>query len=400
MANILFLHPNFPGQFKHISHFFASKSNDVIFLCQTHYGRTVKGVKRLCLKGKSGGDFLKNLNLNAPQRALRLAEQYKSAFEELKRQSWAPDIIISHSGWGCGSYAKLFWPHSLTISYLEWWFNPISSVYTYDPKNTELSLTPESVQKHWLRNSLISLELISADKIVSPTIWQKSQLPEILQTKCQVIFDGIDTNKYNMKISQNQPSHPLKKFLTYGTRGMEPMRGFSQFIRCIPKLKDLQIEIQIAGEDEMNYGGVKPKEGSWKQWAISYLKSRRLDHKVKWIGRLSEKSYINWLQNSSCHVYLTHPYVASWSFVEALHCCRNIVASNVPPVREFCNQQVDGLILTDHRDVNLLAEAIKMALNSNKKTTEITRMGLKRLSSINCLNAWSSVAGLDLATSD
>ena len=396
--NILFLHPNFPGQFKHIAKHLANKGHEVVFMCQTHYGRTIKNIKLLTLKGKCGEEALNALKLKSMNRCFKLADQYHAGFIELDKTNWKPDIIISHSGWGCGAYAKQHWPDSYKISYLEWWFNPKSTVYTYNEGNALLGLNKNAATQHWLRNALISLELVSADTIVSPTKWQKDQLPNSLRDKCNVIFDGIDQKKFFNIPKKSISSIKCNPIVTYGTRGMEPMRCFPEFIQCLPALvrKIPGITIQIAGNDEINYGGKKPPEGSWKIWAKKYLQENSCAANVKWIGRLDEKNYISWLQNSDCHVYLTHPYVASWSLVEAIFCCDKIVASDVDPVKEFnLNSKVE---LVDHRNQENIVNGILRQLNSecgNKSTGERN----KRLDSLTidtCMSAWEGALRLDV----
>ena len=233
---ILFLHPNFPAQFKNIVGHFTEKNHEIIFMCQTNYHKPNKNIKVLVLTGDLGEEKLNSLKLDAIQRSFKLADQYRSGFQELVRRNWIPDIIISHSGWGCGAYAKECWPESIMISYLEWWFNPNSATYTYNRNNSNLGLTQETGTKHWLRNAIISLEITTADTIISPTKWQKDQLPLSAKARCKVIFDGIDQKKFNnikdTKICE-QKSHQI---LTYGTRGMEPMRCFPEFITCLPRI--------------------------------------------------------------------------------------------------------------------------------------------------------------------
>lgn len=395
---ILFLHPNFPGQFKHIVKHFANSGHEVTFLCQTHYNRRIKNINLYTLKGKLGKEELDSLGLKAKDRSLKLAEQYLEAFKELSRNKWYPDIIISHSAWGCGVFAKQCWPKAHMISYVEWWFDINSSVYTYDAKNQYLGLSQGgAAMGHWPRNALIALELISANKLVSPTNWQKKQLPRLLQDNCTVIFDGIDNQKFftlNHELSPNKEDYKI----TYGTRGMEPMRAFPQFIHSIPLLtREMpEITIEIAGNDEINYGGNAPKEGSWKKWAQQYLQKNNCQENVNWVGRLPEKEYINWLQNSDCHVYLTHPYVASWSLVEAIFSCRKIVASDVEPVREFYH--ADRMLLVDHRNTDSIANGILQQLR--RKNEETTPLEADSLKIDTCLSGWDAVARCDVSTID
>lgn len=393
---ILFLHTNFPGQFKYVSAHFADIGHDVKFICQTNYGKSIKGVDCLLVKtntktGKEGENAERKKSSQALTR-----EIYRGAFLSLSKKGWIPDIVISHSGWGCGFYVKEIWPNTKLISYLEWWFNPKSDVYSYDPSNKYLGINFNSIKKHWARNADISLELASSDTVVSPTAWQKNQLPQIFKENCQVISDGIDLKLFE-KIIGEQGSVPK---LTYGTRGMEPMRGFSQFIKCLPEvIRNLpNLEVEIAGIDEINYGGKKfNKETSWKQWAIKFLDNHNISSNIKWLGQLKYEDYLKWLKSSWCHVYLTHPFVPSWSLAEAICCECNIVCSNILATREYLIKQ-DDLIMVDHRDYNDVSEKIISSLADAKQRPTIRRACIDRLSKDSTCHAWAVVAGLDLTT--
>ena len=398
---ILILHPNFPGQFKNVCQHFAAMGHEVVFLCQTHYNRTIKGVNRIRLKGSLGNESLDELSLKAPDRAFKMGEQYLEAFQQLKEKSWNPDVVISHSGWGCGTFTRYVWHKTKIISYLEWWFNSTSEIYSYDDQNQFLGLTPESSKKHWQRNSLIAQELSHADHIVSPTKWQRSQLPEVFQKQCQVIYDGINLDKFtfsNKRVSK--AFSRLGQYISYGTRGMEPMRGFPQFIQSIPLILQSkpQLKVVIAGEDEVHYGGNKPsQEGTWKKWAIKFLEKSNCISNVIWTGRLDEDKYIEWLQNSDCHVYLTHPYVLSWSFIEAFLCCDKVIASDVRPVQEFIGNDYPGLV--DHRKPASIAKGVIRLLESPTTTSEAkSQIKFEKLGVNSCMEAWTVVAGLKVAT--
>ena len=151
-------------------------------------------------------------------------------------------------------------------------------------------------------------------------------------------YDGVDIDYFQDRATMPNQT-PL---VTYGTRGMEPMRCFKEFIKCLPHLMktDLDVEVEIAGEDKICYGGHQPgKKDTWGEWAKRYIADAGLSNRVRFLGRLSYASYREWLQRSWCHVYLTHPFVCSWSLLESMACDIRIVASNSPPVTEFCRQQ-------------------------------------------------------------
>lgn len=393
---ILFLHPNFPAQFKNVVNHFA-RNHEIIFICQTNYCRPDKSIKVLVLTGKLGEEKLNSLKLDTIQRAFKLADQYRNSFNELIRRNWIPDIIISHSGWGCGAYAKECWPESNMISYLEWWFDPNSTTYTYNPNNSDLGLTKETGTRHWLRNAILSLEITAADTIISPTKWQKNQLPASVKSKCQVIYDGIDQKIYNNIETGSDYEQNNHQILTYGTRGMEPMRCFPEFITCLPRIieKNPKVLVQIAGTDEINYGGVRPASGSWKKWALEYLNKHECQDNIVWLGRLDEKKYVSWLKQSSCHVYLTHPFVTSWSLIEAIHCCKKIVASDVEAVREFYTR--DRMKLVDHRNHDLLVKTIISQLKNNTNSGhEQLNPGMDRLGIATCMREWEEACGLQV----
>ena len=390
MMKILFLHTNFPGQFKHICGYFGALGHDIRFLCHTHYGRKVKNVNKYTIK-IAKDTVSKNLTDIKESSQPSTSSQYREAFLSFKSEGWIPDLVISHSGWGCGLHVKEIWPKTRLIGYLEWWFNPESELYTYDHKNKDLGISPNLVSKHWLRNSQIALELATADQIIAPTHWQKSQLPVGLQKNCDVIFDGIDFSYFNSDGNLSQ-----KPVLTYGTRGMEPMRGFRQFIESLPKvLKKLPwLSIEIAGEDEINYAGFKPKGfDSWKTWAIAFLNANNLANRVTWKGRLGLKEYAEWLKSSWCHVYLTHPFVTSWSLVEAMSCNCLIICSENQSTKEFMLNK-DDLIFVDHRNPDAISEIIITSLIDKEKQPKQQRSCIRRFDRGTSCYLWAKASGI------
>ena len=390
--NVLFLHPNFPAQFKHLARDIAQQGHQVKFLCQSHFGRTVDGVEKLVLKNSAGKEVVDKGNFTIFERSQKLADQYCMIFEGLKKEGYSPDIVICHSGWGCGLYIKEVWPDTRHISYSEWWFDPQSDFFHYDPDNLELNINSNTIKKSWIRNQSWALEHANADFIVTPTDWQKEQLPKLFRDNCQIIFDGVDTNIFNP--SKRIQSSELKK-ITYGTRGMDPMRCFPQFIMELPELLENypEIVVEIAGNDEAAYGSGKPKNGkysSWGSWAKRYLKAKNIDHRVKWVGYLNPIAYINWLQSSDCHIYLTHPFVASWSLVEAFCCGLPIITSDIKATHEICRD--DPLtVYADHRERGFLKKAlisIANQLSSNPEGGEMRSRAVFRFSRDLSLEQW------------
>jgi glycosyltransferase involved in cell wall biosynthesis len=237
-----------------------------------------------------------------------------------------------------------------------------------------------------------------ADAIVSPTHWQKNQLPELLRNACEVIFDGIDLKTFNFDDSVAI----RENVITYGTRGMDPMRAFPQFISALPNVlkNNSAIKVEIAGIDEANYGSSYEKS-SWKQWAVDLLASHQLSSRVKWVGRLGPGSYEKWLQSSSTHIYLSHPFVTSWSLVEAYCCYTPLVVSDIDLTKEICSSE--GVTYADHRKVKNLSEKIITHIDTISRSSlprasylrDVDRFGV-----LKSLEGWSRVSGVELATTN
>lgn len=287
------------------------------------------------MKGALGAEALGKQAPTQLDKTRLVGEQYRQAMAQLELQDWRADVVVSHSGWGCGLHVKELWPQCRHVSYLEWWFAPQSALLHHDSQNPFLGLGPSSAPGLWLRNQALALELVSADAVVAPTEWQRRQLPLSLRDRCLVIYDGIDLQRFKPEPRHRSPI-PL---LTYGTRGMEPMRSFPELVNELPSVLKLwpELQVEIAGADGIHYAGKSPQEGSWKSWAEGQLAPYLASGRVRWRGHLEGEAYVRWLQSSWLHVYLTQPFVASWSLLEALACGCPLVASDVEPVREFCN---------------------------------------------------------------
>lgn len=197
-------------------------------------------------------------------------------------------------------------------------------------------------------------ELSYCHALVAPTFWQRAQLPTYFKKDCKVIHDGVDLDLFAP--SRNDV---VEGRITYGTRGMEVTRGFPEFIEELPSLLSRfpSVTVQIAGEDEIHYGGPTPPQGSWGEWAYDIIGQYVLEGRVSFLGRLSLDKYSKWLRTSWLHIYLTQPYVASWSLVEAMASGCSIIASDVEAVREFLSP-AEG-ILEDHRKPGWLVKAVE-----------------------------------------
>ncbi len=343
----LFSHRNFPAQFRHIiTELGCDPENEIVFLCNTQTPIEIKGVKKVLYK----------LKRKVPQNAHRYLKQYEEAIIHgqgaaesaiaLKNSGFIPDIIYAH-GWGNSMFFKDIFPDVPLINYCEWYYNSSGADIGFD------RIMPDYDKKALTRcnNSQFLQDLISCDLGICPTKWQKSQFPKELQSKINVIHDGIDTDYFipnpdaEFKIPDKDIILSCKdEVLTYATRGMESYRGFPQFMERAEKLlqKRKNLHVVIAGEDRVCYGP-KLRNITFKELM---LKNLNLDlSKLHFTGGLPYKEYRKLLQISSVHCYLTYPFVLSWSMLEAMAAGCLIVASKTQPVEEVIKDKQNGYLV-------------------------------------------------------
>jgi glycosyltransferase involved in cell wall biosynthesis len=75
---------------------------------------------------------------------------------------------------------------------------------------------------------------------------------------------------------------------------------------------------------------------------------------------------VNALQVSSAHVYLTYPFVLSWSMLDAMAAGCAVVASSTAPVKEVIRDGENGL-LVDFFDAKAIAGKVESVLGELKR---------------------------------
>lgn len=370
--NILFIHRSFPGQFIHLAREFAKdSSNSVVFITNKNDAPEMDGVKKYIYHEEAEGKC-QNLYLETFNEAVNHGRAVAKLLSKLKQQGYRPDLIYGFSAWGSSMFVKEIYQDVPFVCYFEWFGNSKDSVFDFDGTN----LSDDDKIKIKCNNSHILANLCYCDGGLSPTKWQKNMFPKNLQGKIKVIHDGIDTNlcipdenaKFIIK-EKNLTLTSQDEIITYGTRGMEPYRGFPEFMRAVEKLQKLRPEAHfiIAG---FNVSCYSPKltEGSYKEIML-----RELDidtSRVHFVGALPYEKYINLLQVSTAHVYLTYPFILSWSILDAMAvgCC--VVASDTKPVAEVVQDNYNGL-LVDFFDVEQLIKKIEYAIQNRHKLKDI-----------------------------
>lgn len=375
--NVLFIHQNMPGQFKHLAPVLASNpKNKVVFLTKR---RDIKlsGVINVIYEQPKAASPHTHQYLRRSENAVRYGQRVAQSLISMRNKGFEPDIILAHPGWGESLYCKDILPHAKLVNYCEFFYKVRGADLDFDPENIS---DLDAVCRARTRTSHLLLSLTSCDAGVSPTEWQKKVHPNEFHSKIEVIFDGIDTQivkpvpAASLMLPNGRTLTAKDKVVTYVARNLEPYRGFRTFMRSVPHIQRLHpdAEIVIIGGDETGYGA-PPKDGNHKTWrgVMDAEVSYRSDT-VHFLGRIPYAEFLNALTISSAHIYLTYPFVLSWSCLEAMACGALVIASATPPVEEVIEDGKNG-ILVDFFDHKALAESVSDALSNNEKYTHIRR---------------------------
>ncbi len=280
-----------------------------------------------------------------------------AVYDALKaRPEIRPDLIVAHSGFGSSLFLRELYDCAI-LNYFEYFYRTVRSDMDFRP---DFPCEELSKLRARARNAMLLLDLENCDLGQSPTQWQQARLPAEFRDKVRVVFDGIDTSLWR---PQKNPTRQVAgrsipddmKVITYVSRGMESMRGFDIFMRMAGQIcrRRPDVIFVVVGEDRVCYGGDLKITGtrSFKEWVLSqghYDLSRFL-----FTGWLSPPDLVSVFAISDLHVYLTVPFVLSWSLLDALACGATVLASDTAPVREFIRHGENGL-LTDFFDIDAM----------------------------------------------
>jgi len=363
--NILIMHQNFPGQFRFIAQYLAKTGHNVL------------GV------GAQQAPGLKDIRLiryeikNAPKPTHRYlgtmtsgavhGEATARLLLELKKQGFVPNVILAHPGWGEALYVKDVFPDARLVSLFEFYYHAHGVDVDFEPGSTvslDLAATLAS------RNMMHLMNLERCDAGVSPTNWQKSLHPAAYRHKISVAHEGINTQLMAPDASAVftlPDGRALKRgdpVVTYVARHLEPYRGFHVFMRALPEIqrRNPQAVTVIVGGDKVSYGRPPQDAPNWREKMLAEVGSSLDLSRVVFTGQISYPDYRKLMQVSAAHVYLTYPFVLSWSALEAMSCGGLLVASATPPVLEVVRDGINGLTF-DFFNTEALAEQVTKALS-------------------------------------
>jgi len=233
-----------------------------------------------------------------------------------------------------------------------------------------------------LKNSTQLIGLEYADAGISPTLWQKSQYPLDWQPRIRQLHDGIDTARACpdaaavLKVGDMQLSR-ADEVITYVARNLEPYRGFHTFMRAIPLLLQQRpkAHIVVVGGNDVSYGRKPVGAATYRELYQAEWGSDVDTSRVHFLGKLPYEHYLQVLQVSSLHIYLTYPFVLSWSLLEAMSAGCVVLGSDTAPVKEVITEGDNGF-LADFFDAKKLA-ARACELLQNRAALEQVRVNAR-----------------------
>jgi len=369
--NILFVHNNFPAQFRHIIQALLREKAVALAAIGSSNARPVAGVR--LLKYPSPQTAVVNAHPFARRfdQECRTAEEVLYNLTSLMASGFVPDVILAHPGWGETLPLRTFFPAARLILYCEYFYGSGGVQLGFDPEFPDDGLDGKVNLR--VNNVTTLLALAECDRGVSPTRWQRSTYPIPWQHKIDVIHEGVDIDlvKPNRRAVFTLPSgQSLTKkdeVITYSARNLEPVRGYHMFMRALPQIMEKRPHAHalIIGGDGTSYGLRPPAGTTWKSIYLKEVAERIDMNRVHFVGRLPYPQYLSALQISSAHVYLTYPFVLSWSLLEAMGAGCAIVASDTPPVREVIDGE-NGLLVPFFELQTIADQLIELLANPRR----------------------------------
>ncbi|CAN5512907.1 glycosyltransferase family 4 protein [soil metagenome] len=360
---ILFIHQNMPGQFKHLAPLMARTGHEVVFITRRQ-GFEIPGVRKIVYTPARVARRSTHHYVRLYEDSVLHGQQVVRICQDLAREGWIPDIVVAHPGWGEALFIKDAFPSTPVLSYCEFYYTGHGADVGFDPA---FPATIDDLCRARARNAHLGLSLEACDRGWSPTRWQKSRHPVAQQAKIEVIFDGIDTHAVRpdraarLTLPNGRVLTPEDEVITYVARNLEPYRGFPSFMRALPLILAARpkAHVVIVGGDGVSYGAPPPGGGSWRQMMLDEV---AIDPDRVWfLGKVSHPRFVSTLQVSSLHVYLTTPFVLSWSFMEALAAGCVVLGSRTAPVEEVLVDGENGFF-TDFFDPARIAADVERAL--------------------------------------
>lgn len=379
---LLFIHPNMPGQYKHLCRLLAEDPNNTVLFLTKSRAIEIPGVHRVEYQPvRNPSPSTHHYIMGAERSVLEGQEAWRVCRKLREEEGFVPDVICCHPGWGTALYMKDIFPEARILSFFEFYYQNKGADVGFDP---EQPIEVDDLARVRTKNITNLLSLESTDWGITPTFWQHSVHPKEFQSKISVIHDGIDVNTCRpdpgaiFRLDNGKEFRLGDEVVTYIARNFEPYRGFPTFMRAAEIIlrERPNCHIIAVGADEVSYGRKLPKGDYWRKRMMEQVK---LDmSRMHFTGTLPYGQLIKLFQVSAAHIYLTYPFVLSWSMLESLACGVAIVSSNTSPVLEVVQDGVTGL-LADFFSPEDVAKKVFSILDSKDGMSEMRKKAREKV---------------------
>jgi glycosyltransferase involved in cell wall biosynthesis len=348
----LFVHQNFPGQYRHIVRYLADQPGNTVYFITQENQNWMHGVTKLVYSPSIPSNINCHNYVLEYDIAVRTGLSVAQVCLTLRQQGIVPDVIAGHSGWGETLYIKDVFPESPLLSYFEFFYHAANVDVGFDPEFSSLSNDASRIRAKNVTN-LAAFD--ATDWGNTPTRWQKSLYPPEMRNRITTIHEGVDIKvvqpcrtAWLQLARDNRILTRADEVVTYVARNLEPYRGFHVFMRAAREIlrRRPTTHIVVVGGDKVSYGAPPPTGAqNYRTMMIEELGPSLQAERIHFLSQVTYEVYLNLLQISSVHVYLTYPFVLSWSFIEAMACGCAIIGSDTPPVLEVMKDGENGLIV-------------------------------------------------------
>lgn len=346
----LFVHRNFPAQYAHLAPTLAERRGVQVWsLGEAEIARP-PGVRHLHYGAPAQASGGAHPFLRPFDEAVRRAHAAAGRLAEARdKEGLRPDVILCHAGWGEALYLKDVFPDARTLHYCEFYYHAAGQDVGFDPARP---VTLDEAARVRTLNATPLLALQSADWGVSPTEWQRSRYPGWARPRISRIHDGIDTTRcapradVRLRLPDGREFRRGDRVISYAARSLEPYRGFPVFLEALALLQRAHPDLQavVVGSDDVSYGVAPPHAATWREEVLAQMEGRLDLGRIHFTGRLPHEALHALFRVTAAHVYLTYPFVLSWSVLEAMACGAVVVGSDTPPVAEVIAHGENGLL--------------------------------------------------------
>lgn len=372
---ILLVHQNFPGQFRALAPALQAAGHELRAISMRPE-QQLAGVANVAYKPERGSSQTLHPWLTSTETAVIRGEVVARVVDRLRIQGWSPDVVLGHTGWGEMLFMRQALPDARLLGFNELYYRADGGDVGFDP---EFPADPHAGRRLQVRNMHLLTSLLDCDVAITPTHWQASCFPETLRERIRVIHDGIHTDRLQPDpaafVQLGRSKQVLRvgdEVVTFVNRNLEPMRGYHQFMRALPEIlaRRPQARVVIVGGDDVSYGLAPKGHRGFKEIYLGEVRDRLDMDRVHFVNRVPYDTLMRLLRVSAAHVYLTVPFVLSWSMLEAMSLGALVIGSDTAPVREVINDGHNGR-LVDFFSPSQIAQVVCDALAQPQKYREM-----------------------------